>query len=183
MGNQQERQHLKKIETQYLYGWLAGMIDSDGCLQLALQRYRKKKFHYRPQIVFHGTNIAMMETIQSILKTKKIGHYVQDRFYSAPEKGGKKVRRPYRRITIYGFKRCLAFFEKMGIQLIGKARQQKIMLDYIRYRLSLKRGSPVTEKDTEFYLKMKKANSLSKGAVSPETIRRKGSRVVENYHP
>jgi len=162
MDNQQERSNFNK-------GWLAGVIDSDGCLQLVKQTYKKrngsgeKTCHYRPQIVFHNTNLVYMTHVAYILRKHNIAFYVEDR--NEYKNFGTRDKRPYVRITIYGFKRCKKFFDNTGIQLIGKAVQQKIMLDYIDYRLSLKYGSPVTEKDVEYYEKMKKANHQFKGEI------------------
>ena len=177
--NQQERPHLNKFYS----GWLSGVLDSDGCFQIAKQKYRGNRYHYRPQIVFHNTNMVTMKAIEDLLKENKVGHYIQDRFYKLKVSKSKTGIRPYRRITIYGFKRCFNFLTCLKINCIGKRKQQDIMLEYINYRFSLKRGSPVRQLDTEYYLRMKEANTLSKGLVSPETIRQKGSRVISNYKP
>lgn len=182
MGNQQERTHL----NNYLLGWLAGFIDADGSIKLAKQAYSHKKvknYHYQPMIVFHSTNMRIMDKIEFFLKEKNLPHYCQDRFYQVQDEKGKKGNRFYRRITIYGFKRCKRFFQETQIELIGKKPQQKLMLAYINYRLSRPRGEKLTQVDVDYYKRMKSLNTLSKGELSPETTRQKGSKVIKNFKP
>jgi hypothetical protein len=181
MDNQQERTHLKK----YLLGWLAGFIDADGSLMLAKQTYKRGEIscHYRPMIVFHNTNMQTMKKIEDILDHYKLPYYCQDRYYKTQVGKGEKQRRSYRRITIYGFKRCKKFFDVTEIKLIGKKDQQDLMLKYIDYRFSRPRGEKLTQVDIDYYEQMKQLNTLSKGELSPETTRQKGSKVIKNYKP
>lgn len=154
--NQPLSSHLDK-------GWLAGIIDGEGCLQLARQRYRNQ-IHFRPQIVIGNTNPSIIDNIVKIAKANDLPVYVMTR-----EKPAFRSKRKSWVMQIMGLKRCQKWIEYIGDELVGKKQQAEIMKDYIDYRLSQppahSKFNTFGEKDFQFKERITKANQLYKGEL------------------
>jgi len=151
MDNQQERSHFNK-------GWLAGIIDGEGCLQLAKQRY-KGKYHYRPLISIGNTNPEIIEKVIEIAKENK-PYYVLNR-----KKPAFRSKRESWVVSSFGFQRCKVWLEYLGDSLQGKNVQARLMKEYIDYRLSLPHAYDVTEKDDNYKKAISEANQRFKGEI------------------
>lgn len=141
-------------------GWLAGIIDGEGCFQLASQRYRERRQHYRPQIVIANNNTDIIDACVEIAKNNNLPTYVMLR------KPPKQFQADRYVIQIIGLKRCLAWIDVIEPYLIGKKKQANIVRDYIKYRLSIphadKLNSHVStwgDTDHEFRHKLDAANA------------------------
>lgn len=151
MDNQQPSSFFDK-------GWLAGIIDGEGCLQLAKQKY-KDRFHYRPQISISNCNPLIIEKIREICIKNGLSFYAITRL----PKG--KMRITNYVVQIFGLKRCLKWIEFIDGSLVGKQKQLDIMKKFVSYRLSIepvfKKGfRSFGDKDEEYKLEMNKANAL-----------------------
>ena len=151
MDNQQPSSFFDK-------GWLAGIIDGEGCLQLAKQKY-KDRFHYRPQISIRNCNPLIIEKIREICIKNGLSFYAITRL----PKG--KMRITNYVVQIFGLKRCLKWIEFIDGSLVGKQKQLDIMKKFVSYRLSIepvfKKGfRSFGDKDEEYKLEMNKANAL-----------------------
>jgi len=142
-------------------GWLAGIIDGEGCIQLARQPYRGKH-HYRPMFSISNTNPHVIDNIVRISKANDLPVYVMTR-----KKAAIGSTCPTYVMQIIGIKRMQKWLEYIGDSLVGKDRPLQVMREYIEYRLSLpKTTTPgvhnVSEKDEIFKERMTQANRLHK---------------------
>lgn len=129
-------------------GWLAGIIDGEGCLQLAKQKYRDR-FHYRPQIVIGNTNPKIIEEIRNIAKEFELPIYILEKRYRAMNSTSMTEV-----VQIMGLKRVQKWLEIITPYLIGKKEQAIIVKNFIQHRLeqpnSFSGLNTFGEKDLEF---------------------------------
>jgi len=142
-------------------GWMAGIIDGEGCLQLAHQKYHKDKVHFRPQISICNTNPEIIKNVCRIAKDNGLPLYILNfKPFSDP-----KRKRFLWKVQIMGLKRCKQWIEYISDSLMGKKVQAQILKDFINYRLSLPHGSPITQTDFDYKESISKANQAFKGEL------------------
>lgn len=148
-GNQQPSSTAK-------LGWLAGIIDGEGCLQLARQKY-KDRYHFRPQIVIGNTNTEIITEIVAIAKAHNLPVYVMDRHYAA-----QNSLCTTQVIQIMGLQRVSSWLSVVSPYLVGKKKQAEVLQHFIKYRLSqpkpFKGSNTFGEKDLDFRSQLDKAN-------------------------
>jgi hypothetical protein len=141
-------------------GWLAGIIDGEGCFQLARQKYGNRQQHYRPQISIGNNNTLIIDECVRIAKENGMATYVLSRKAPQPHQADRYV------IQIVGLQRCKKWVEVIEPYLIGKKLQSEIMGRYINYRLSIPHADLVNPRintwgdvDHEYRRKMDVANA------------------------
>lgn len=153
-----------------LKGWLAGIIDGEGCLQLAHQRY-KDRYHYRPQLVIGNTNPLIIEKIREIAIQNDLPVYFQDRGFAALNSKSQTVA-----LQIMGLKRVKKWLDFITPYLYGKKQQAEIISNYIDYRLSQPnptKGKPTFgDKDREYRIMLDTANHQYRASNGSTTTRR-----------
>ena len=144
------------LSSGSLLGWLAGIIDGEGCLQLAKQKY-KDKFHFRPQLVIGNTNPIIIDKLVEIARSNNLPVYLLNRSFVA-----QNSRAEYVILQVMGLKRIKQWLEVVSPYLFGKKEQAKIILDYINYRLSLPNPAKgivrFGEKDLQYKSMLDEAN-------------------------
>lgn len=148
----------QQLSSFFDKGWLAGIIDGEGCLQLAKQKYRDR-LHYRPQISISNCNPLVIEKIREICIRNGLSFYAITRL----PKGKMKLTNYV--VQIFGLRRCLKWIEFLDGNLVGKQKQLEIMKRFVAYRLSIepsyKKGfRSFGQEDENFKSEMNRANSL-----------------------
>lgn len=155
----------QQLSSQYNIGWLAGIIDGEGCFQIAKQKRPNKTFYFRPQIVIGNTNVAIIENISKIAKELELPYYILTR-----EKATHISTRPFHVLTVIGLKRCQKWIDIVHDKVVGKSEQAKIMKEFIEHRLqqpvnSRKGECNLTDKDYQLREAMLKSNLRYKGQL------------------
>lgn len=120
----------QQLSSEAKLGWLAGIIDGEGCIQLAKQKYRDK-IHYRPQLVIGNTSKEIIEAIVSIAQEHNLPVYLMNRMYAAKNSTSTTAV-----VQIMGLRRVQKWLSLIKPYLFGKRRQASIVLRYIDHRLS-----------------------------------------------
>ena len=166
MGNQQ-----RSLEVRL--SWLAGILDGEGTISFASKfskSSRQKNYHFRPELKVDNTDQVMLDEIMSILDEVGAAYYVRDTGKS-PSKRNPNWKKSTR-IIIEGLKRLRSFLPIISPYLINKKPQADLLMEYIESRLTGPHKGPVTEKEEDIILQVRKLNH--RGLLNrPETIRRK----------
>ncbi len=111
-------------------GWLAGIIDGEGCLRLVKQNYvfkssflRKRRFSWRPLLVITNTNPDLIQHAYGILK----GGCVYSRFPKS--KSGKPYRKCYE--LVIGINKLRQVLPQIIPFLTAKKREASVLLKAI----------------------------------------------------
>jgi len=153
-----------------LKGWLGGIIDGEGCLQLAKQKY-KDRFHFRPQLVISNNNLLIIEKIREVARLNNLPVYFMNRGYAAKDATAKTIA-----LQIMGLRRVKLWLDCLTPYIFGKREQAEIISQYIDYRLSLPNSSRgiirFGEKDMDFKERLNKANHRWQTRYGSTTTRR-----------
>lgn len=139
--------------------WLAGIIDSDGCISLHKRTRNTKNRTYDliPEIVIVNTNWLIIDGCRDALEIDSIGHWIGSMgFYGV--RPGKK---PRWKVRIYGLKRCNKFLSIYKDLLIGKKREAEALLYYTTSRLSKEKHSPYSDNEIQAYNDVKVLKTVS----------------------
>lgn len=133
IDNTQER--LKADE--FKLGWLAAMVDGEGCLTFTLQKDRKPDSYYPiPFACISGTNTDSIQRTVDYLNHFNVPNYV---FTSTPKGTKSKLAgeayKDCMTIRIWGMRRVNKFLSFITPYLIEKKPQAEIMLRFARDRI------------------------------------------------
>ena len=143
--------------TKLQIGWLAGIIDGDGCITIRRNgRYGGHNYQgnwrittFRPTITIANSNPLIIEETSNILDQIKVGYNIQQREIN---------RKTHWTIHITGFKRCKALLDKIKNHLIGKKSQANLMNKFYKTRLAKRKLSVEDKRYDEEDIKI--ANQL-----------------------
>jgi len=130
-------------------GWLAGMIDGDGCIHIHYQTRRGNKLQYQPKTMIANRDICVIDRVRAVLVRLGIGSYTQER---KTAKGN-----PIFNIYISGFKRCKKLLPLIIPHLSSYKRERALtVLAFIAYRESLPNcKSPYSDVEHKLYERVK----------------------------
>lgn len=158
-------------------GWLAGIIDGEGCLQLAKQKYRNI-YHFRPQLSVSNTNPIIIQEIVRIANKNGLPVYVMDRGYAT-----KNSLCTVQTLQIMGLKRMEHWLSVLAPYIVGKRQQVEIIREYIKYRLSLPNPAKgivrFGQQDLDFRARIDKANHQNETRTAQRLNVRQVSQSLE----
>ena len=111
-------------------GWLAGVIDGEGCFVIARQK-TKHGFKLRPHFCLRSTCQLMLERIANILSQNEVACHV----YAV--KPRKVYYKPQGSIQIAGFLRVKKLLDLISPFLVTKQAECLLLKEWIDYRFSL----------------------------------------------
>ena len=148
MGDQQ-----KSLQCSDL-GWLAGIIDGEGCITLGRQKRRKNHIQYEPKVDIANTDIRIINRAREVLQGLGVGSYTLTRKTSA----GNEIYH----LSCNGFKRCKRLIANILPFLVSFKRERAILvLEFIAWRESLPEKAPYGEKEAALYEAIKVLNAQS----------------------
>ena len=110
-------------DTKITLGWLAGIIDGEGCI--GLYNIRPKSPIIRPMICIVNTNEKLINEVKSILDFYSIIYYA----YKYQNKN--KAWKPSYRVNIQSKQDCKKLLDLVGDYLVIKKEQSNIVLEFI----------------------------------------------------
>lgn len=104
--------------------WLAGCLDSDGCVTIARIKQNKyhKNFTWRPMITWANGNELWIEEIARILEEQDIPHYVHWRVIKGT---------PHAQVMISGYKRVAKALPILRPYVRAKKRQLNVLRQFL----------------------------------------------------
>jgi len=126
MDNQQESSRLIAL------GWLAGIIDGEGCISLRKNNRKNQTFLIRPSITIVNTDNRIINKICEILDDYNLPYWKTQ--YEATKHWKSRYV-----IEVSGIKRCLKILPIIYPHLIGKQLQAKLIWDWCKSRLTVPR--------------------------------------------
>jgi len=134
-------------------GWLIGVINSDGSYVLSKQyHYRSGTLYFFPSIDISNDNEELAANCVRIIKEWfKVGAYILPK----PRKTGKMGYQ----ISLRGVKRLHKSLPTIAKYEIAKKKQAELLLEYINNRMTVNRGTPVTDRDIAIAIELRKLNS------------------------
>jgi len=146
--------------TDFERGYLAGLVDGDGCITLNIARRRRAKkdsIQIRPTVFISSTSPEIIEYVMFLFR--KAGFKW---FYLDECNRGKQNRKNLIQIRIQDQLKVLAFLEAVTPFLRGKRRQAELVREFLRSRLSKRitgRGrAPYDKREVEIYMEVRKLN-------------------------
>ena len=146
-------------------GWLIGAIDSDGCYVLAKQYHHKSKvLYFFPSIEIANDSEDFIANCVRIIKEQfKVGVYISTKV----RKNGK-----------IGYKACLRGMKRLDKSLptiaaieVAKKKQADLLLEYVSNRMTVNRGTPVSDRDIEIAIALRELNA-SRHKITKDIPRR-----------
>ncbi len=108
--------------------WLAGFIDGEGCVTMALvSRNNKKTKKPMYSITIYNMSHSTIERICDILKRAGVGHYV----YRKTIKNGY-----FYAVIVSGIRRVSKLLETISDYLFTKKTQAELLDSFIKYRMT-----------------------------------------------
>lgn len=154
--------------TEAQKGWLAGIIDGEGCLSMRV--YRRKKGTWRSSVFVRidNTNKDIIEEASHIMKLMQIPHHVCLRSRTVSDK-------PVYQITIQGLLRCSNILPKIKPYLVGKRKQLDLLLSFINRRVNHNKLYAVgktyyTQEDINDIQEIRKLNKRGLGVLNDYTL-------------
>jgi len=133
-------------------GWLAGIIDGEGCITL-LPAYKRETVWYRPYVKISNTNPLIIDRISKISKALKVGHWISRRMK------GKYADKNLYEVVFDGMKRVNSLLNIMLPFIVGKKDEAETVKAFIDYRSNKHGGNntqyPYGEIEKGFYEKCK----------------------------
>lgn len=135
-------------------GWLIGAINSDGCYVLAKQYHHKSKvLYFFPSIEIANDNEVFIANCDRIIKEYfGVGIYINSRIRKKTGKIGYKA-------SLRGMKRLYKTLPTIVEYEIAKKRQAELLLEYVNNRMTVNRGTPVTDRDVDIAIELRKLNA------------------------
>lgn len=135
-------------------GWLIGAIDSDGSYVLAKQYHHKSKvLYFFPSIEISNDSEIFVANCERIIKEQfKVGVYISSRIRKDTGKIGYKV-------SLRGMKRLYKSLPVIANYEIAKKKQAELLLEYVNNRMTVSRGTPVSDRDIEIAIALRKLNA------------------------
>jgi hypothetical protein len=132
------------------YGYLAGMIDADGCIGIY-----KRNGYYVPAIQVSNTRQAIIEHCVAILEEADVGYSVVER-----DRGGNRKKEWI--LHVAGQPRCRALLDLIGEHIVGKSEQ----VNLVRTMLELPKGPDRQAEMEKLQQAMSLCNLRGKGHIT-----------------
>jgi hypothetical protein len=134
-------------------GWLSAAIESEGCYILCKQYHHKNKILYLfPSIEIANDNIEFITNCDRIIKEQfKVGTYISTK----PRKTGKVGYK----ISLRGVKRLYNSLPTLAEYSVSKKKQAELLLEYVTKRMTVDRGTPVSDRDIEIARELRALNN------------------------
>lgn len=147
-------------------GWLVGAIDSDGSYVLAKQYHHKNKvLYFFPSIEISNDSKEFVANCERIIKEQfKVGVYINSRVRNQTGKIGYKV-------SLRGMKRLYKSLPIIATYEVSKKKQACLLLEYVTNRMTVNRGTPVSDRDVEIAVALRELNA-SHNEISKDITRR-----------
>jgi len=154
-------------------GWLIGVIDSDGSYVLSKQyHYKSGTLYFFPAIEIANDNTDLIANCDRIIKEWfKVGVYIAPK----PRKTGKMGYK----VSLRGVKRLYKSLPTIAEYEIAKKRQAELLLEYINNRMKVNRGNPVTDRDIEIAIELRKLNHSHNNISKNIPKRLKKNKIIE----
>jgi len=158
MGNQ--------LETNtFHFGWLAGIIDGEGCFTCLTNQY-KSTIHYQPSMQIANTDLGLIIRVKDILNSIGVSCHIHTRQYKPNHK-------PIHLLKVTGFKRVKKLLDEFYPYVVCKQNRAKTLYDFVTSRLSKPRLSPVSDEERKLYENLRLLNQRGIEGAS-ETTRQAG---------
>ncbi|RLI61093.1 MAG: hypothetical protein DRO67_08360 [Candidatus Asgardarchaeum californiense] len=147
-------------------GWLIGVIDSDGSYILSKQYHHKNKvLYFFPSIEITNDSEDLISNCDRIIKKLfKVGPYID---IKKPRKNGKIGYK----ISLRGMKRLYKALPIIVEHEIAKKEQSTLLLEYVSNRMTVHRGTPVSDRDIEIAVSLRELNA-SKDKITKDIPKR-----------
>ncbi len=135
-------------------GWLIGAIDSDGSYVLAKQYHHKSKvLYFFPSIEIANDSEEFVANCERIIKEQfQTGVYISSRVRKETGKVGYKV-------SLRGMKRLYKALPVIASHEVAKRKQAVLLLEYVKNRMTVNRGTPVSDRDVEIAILIRELNA------------------------
>lgn len=147
-------------------GWLIGAINSDGSYVLSKQYHHKSKvLYFFPSIEITNDNEVFISNCSRIIKELfKVGVYIDTKHRKLGNKIGYRA-------SLRGMKRLYNTLPIISKYEVSKKKQAELLLEYVNNRMTVNRGTPVTDRDIEIAIELRKLNN-SKNKITKYIPRR-----------
>lgn len=134
-------------------GWLIAAIEGEGSYILSKQYHHKNKILYLfPSIEIANDNIDFIKNCDRIIKEQfNVGAYISTRVRNNGKVGYK--------ISLRGVKRLNKALPTLCKYSVAKKEQADLLNEYVSNRLTVSRGMPVSNRDIEIAISLRKLNS------------------------
>jgi len=145
--------------------WLAGIIDGEGSLSIAIQGVRKPYHTYKPIVSIANTHKPTIDKIQEVFKVNGVGVWI----CKNRAKPG-RYRIEYS-VFVCGLKRVNALLDLMQERLFTKRAQANLRREFIVSRLSTGQGHDYSSREHEIVFEIRGLNNSRYQTGSSETLR------------
>lgn len=134
-------------------GWLIGAIDSDGCYILCKQYHHKSKvLYFFPSIEIVNDSEKFIANCSRIIKEQfDVGVYITTKVRYTGKTGYK--------VSLRGMKRLYKSLSTLAFYEVAKKKQADLLLEYVNNRMTVNRGTPVSDRDVEIAIALRKLNA------------------------
>lgn len=146
-------------------GWLIGAIDSDGSYVLSKQYHHKSKvLYFFPSIEISNDSTEFIANCDRIIKEQfNVGVYINSRVRHTGKIGYK--------VSLRGMKRLYTSLPTIAAYEVAKKKQADLLLEYVNNRMTVNRGTPVTDRDVDIAIAIRALNA-SHDPITKEIPRR-----------
>jgi len=147
-------------------GWLVGVIDSDGSYILSKQyHHRSKVLYFFPSIEITNDSEDLISNCNMVIKKLfKVGPYID---IKKPRKNGKIGYK----ISLRGIKRLHKSLPIIAKHEISKKKQAELLLEYVSNRMTVNKGTPVSNRDIDIAIALRELNA-SKDKITRDIPKR-----------
>src|SRR3990172_1603803 len=140
-------------------GWLAGIIDGEGCLSLHDRSGKRRGTGMTPLVSICNTDLAIIERISQILAKMEIGNFVSKLYVAHKNKN------PYKVVSVQGLKRVGKLLTFVIPVLTGQKCKKAILLnEFCISRLSDWHAAPFTSRQLDIYHEIRDLNRRGRKA-------------------
>jgi len=135
-------------------GWLIGAIDSDGSYVLAKQYHHKSKvLYFFPSIEIANDSEEFITNCVRIIKEQfNVGAYIKSTVRKHTGKVGYNA-------SLRGMKRLYKSLPVIAKYEVAKKKQAELLLEYVQNRMTVNRGTPVTDRDVDIAISLRELNA------------------------
>lgn len=139
-------------------GWLVGIIDGEGMVELHSRYRTKNSLDLRPTIQVSNCDKAIIDRAAGIIKSLGVGCFVS---YNR----GDTTRRENWTIVVQGLKRTAVFLPIITPHLTGEKRvKAKLLQEFVTIRLGDWHAAPFTARQLEIYASIRALNARGRKA-------------------
>jgi len=134
-------------------GWLIGAIDSDGCYILCKQYHHKNKaLYFFPSIEIANDSEEFIANCVRIIKEQfNVGAYITTTVRKTGKIGYK--------VSLRGIKRLSKSLPVLAAYGVAKKKQADLLLEYVSNRMTVAKGTPVSDRDIEIAIALRDLNN------------------------